>query len=64
LKPDGEFLMMVITQDLWLKFAFGPLLMHSTRSPERWTSLLQAAGFQMVEQGRCPGTLYLLARKP
>jgi|SRR5579864_139664 len=65
LKPGGEFLMMVIAKDIWLKFAFGPLLLHSgTRSPERWTSLLQAAGFQMVEQGTRPGTLYFVARKP
>src|SRR5579863_4522817 len=65
LKPGGEFLMMVISKDIWLKFAFGPLLLHSgTRSAERWTSLLQDAGFQMVEQGTRPGTLYFLARKP
>ena len=65
LKPDGEFLMMVITKDFWLKFTFGPLLLHSgTRSPAGWTSLLQNAGFQVVEQGTRPGTLYFLARKP
>ncbi len=65
LKPGGEFLLMVITKDFWLKFAFGPLLLHSgTRSPARWTSLLQDAGFQMVEQGTRPGTLYIMARKP
>ena len=64
LKPNGEFLLMVITKDSWLKFAFGPLLLHSgTRSPAAWTSLLQAAGFQIVEQGTRPGTLYFLARK-
>jgi len=65
LKPNGEFLLMVITKDAWLKFAFGPLLLHSgTRTPARWTSLLQDAGFQMVDQGKRPGTLYFLARKP
>lgn len=65
LKPDGQFLMMVISKDYWLNFAFGPLLLHSgTRSPERWTSLLQDAGFQIIEQGKRPGTIYLLARKP
>jgi ubiquinone/menaquinone biosynthesis C-methylase UbiE len=65
LKPGGEFLMMVITKDLWLHFAFGPLLFHSgARSPAGWTSLLREAGFQMLEQGTRPGTLYLLARKP
>jgi ubiquinone/menaquinone biosynthesis C-methylase UbiE len=65
LKPGGEFLMMVIAKDAWLKFAFGPLLLHSgTRSAQRWVSLLQEAGFQMVEQGNRPATLYFLARKP
>jgi len=29
LKPGGEFLLMVITKDAWLKFTFGPLLLHS-----------------------------------
>ena len=65
LKPGGEFLMMVITKDFWLKFTFGPLLLHSgTRSDVWWTSRLQEAGFQIVEQGTRPATLYLLARKP
>ena len=65
LKPGGEFLMMVITKDLWLTATFGPLLLHSGfRSPERWTGLLQDAGFQMREQGTRPGTLYFLAQKP
>lgn len=65
LKPGGEFLMMVIAKDAWLQFTFGPLLLHSgTRSPARWVSLLQDAGFQVVEQGTQPASLYLLARKP
>jgi ubiquinone/menaquinone biosynthesis C-methylase UbiE len=64
LKPNGEFLMMVIAKDVWLHVAFGPLLLHSgTRSPARWTSLLQEAGLQVVEQGTHVGSLYLLARK-
>jgi ubiquinone/menaquinone biosynthesis C-methylase UbiE len=65
LKPGGEFLMMVIAKDVWLGIAFGPMLLHGgTRSPDRWVSLLQDAGFQVVEQGARPGTLYFLARKP
>jgi len=65
LKPGGEFLLMVIAKDYWLKFAFGPLLLHSgTSGAEWWTSRLQEAGFQMIEQGTRPATLYLLARKP
>ena len=65
LKPGGEFLMIVIAKDFWLKFTFGPLLLHSgTRSAAQWTGLLQDAGLQTVEQGTRPGTLYFLARKP
>jgi len=65
LKPGGEFLLIVIAKDFWLNFAFGPLFLHmGARTPERWTSLLQDAGFQVMEQGRRPGTLYFLARKP
>jgi ubiquinone/menaquinone biosynthesis C-methylase UbiE len=60
LKPGGEFLMMVITKDSWLKFTFGPLLLHSgTRGDLWWTSRLKEAGFQVLEQGTRPATLYL-----
>jgi SAM-dependent methyltransferase len=65
LKPNGEFLMMVLRKDPWLNFAFGPLLVHAGfRTAERWTTLFQEAGLPVVEQGNPPGTLYLLARKP
>jgi SAM-dependent methyltransferase len=30
LKPDGEFLLMVVGKDPWLQFTFGPLLLHSS----------------------------------
>ena len=65
LKPGGQFLMMIITKDLWLRLAFGPLLLHSgTRDAAWWTARLQQAGFVIVEEGHRPATLYLLARKP
>jgi ubiquinone/menaquinone biosynthesis C-methylase UbiE len=64
LKPGGEFLLMVIAKDAWLQFTFGPLMLHnSTRGPQWWASRLQEAGFQIVEQGSLPATLYILARK-
>jgi SAM-dependent methyltransferase len=64
LKPGGDFLLMVVAKDLWLKFAFGPLLFHSgTRSPEWWAGRLQQSGFDVLEQGSRPATLYFLARK-
>ena len=64
LKPRGEFLLMVIAQDFWAHFAFGPLLMHSgTRGADWWTGRLRDAGFGIEESGTRPATLYLLARK-
>jgi len=64
LKPRGEFLLMVIGKEPWVNFAFGPLLLHSGRGPEWWSGRLREAGFQVVEQGTRPATLYLLASKP
>jgi ubiquinone/menaquinone biosynthesis C-methylase UbiE len=64
LKPRGELLLMLIANDRWVKFAFGPLLSHGgTRGAEWWTAQLQAAGLQVVEQGTRPAMLYLLASK-
>ena len=64
IKPGGDFLLILIGKEPWLQFAFGPLLMHSgTRGPAWWTERLQEAGFQVLEEGTRPGTLYLLARR-
>jgi len=64
LKPGGEFLLSVIAKDPWLNFAFGPMLMHSGfRGAQWWTGQLADSGFEVVESGKRPGTLYLLARK-
>jgi SAM-dependent methyltransferase len=65
LKPGGQFLLMVIAKDVWFNLAWGPLFPHS-RLPGRdfWTGSLRDAGFQVLETGTCPATLYLLARKP
>jgi SAM-dependent methyltransferase len=63
-KPGGDFLLILIANDPWVKFAFGPLLSHgSTRGPAWWTTRLQEAGFQVLEEGTRPATLYLLARR-
>ena len=63
LKPDGEFLLMIIGKEFWGSLAFGPLMLHHIRSPEAWAGLLKDAGFQVVEQGTRPATLYFLVRK-
>jgi hypothetical protein len=64
LKPGGDFLLMVIGKEPWAQFAFGPLLMHGgPRGPAWWSERLQEAGFQVLEQGTRPITVYLLARR-
>lgn len=63
-KPGGDFLLMLVANDAWAKFAFGPLLSHGvTHDAAWWTWCLNDAGFQVVEQGSRPITLYLLARR-
>ena len=65
LKPNGEFLLMVIAKDGWLSYTFGPLLMHARmRGSSTWPDMMRDAGFEMVEQGTRPATLYYVARKP
>src|ERR1051326_1095179 len=64
LKPGGELLLMIIANEKWAKFAFGPLLSHAgPRGAAWWTTHVQQAGFQIMEQGTRPLTFYLLARR-
>jgi SAM-dependent methyltransferase len=64
LKPDGDFLLILIANDPWAKFAFGPLLSHGgTRGSDWWAARLQEAGFRVFETGTRPLTLYFLARR-
>jgi ubiquinone/menaquinone biosynthesis C-methylase UbiE len=63
-KPGGDFLLILVGKEPWVQFAFGPLIMHSgARGPAWWATRLQEAGFQILEEGTRPGTLYLLARR-
>jgi SAM-dependent methyltransferase len=63
-KPGGEFLLMVVGKDKWLQYTFGPLLMHGgLRGRDWWTARVQEAGFDVVEDGMAPATLYVLARR-
>ncbi len=64
LKPGGDFLLAVIANEKWAKFAFGPLLSHGgTRGADWWTTHVQKAGFQILEEGTRPLTFYVLARR-
>src|SRR3984893_16001100 len=64
LKPGGELLLMIIANEKWAQFAFGPLLSHGGPRGAAWgTTHVQQAGFQILEQGTRPLTFYLLARR-
>jgi SAM-dependent methyltransferase len=65
LKPGGQFLLMVVAKDRWLTFTFGPMLMHMRKAGSGfWQDGLRAAGFEVVEDGTRPATVFILARKP
>ena len=54
-----------LAKDPWMQFAFGPFLLHSgmMRGAAWWTTRLREAGFEIIEDGMRPATLYVLARK-
>jgi len=73
LKPEGTFLLMVMNGDGWMAFIMPPLGLHrglgalhggGGNIEDSWTSRLTDAGFEVIERGRAPGTVYFLARKP
>jgi hypothetical protein len=67
LRGRGEFLLMVINPDAWIRVALPMLAEHGyfgrRPMPDVWRQRLESAGFEVVELGRVPGTLYVLARK-
>lgn len=68
LKPGGELLLEIVNPDVWVHVTmpiphFG-LGAHRPPDPETWRHRLEDAGFQVVEEGAKPVTLYWIARKP
>jgi SAM-dependent methyltransferase len=64
LKSGGEFLLMVVAEEPWSEFAFGPLLKHGgARRSDWWTEHVRNAGFQVIEEGTRPLTFYILAHR-
>ncbi len=66
IRPGGEFLLLVINQDGWIRGSL-PFLVHhgyfgGKANADRWRAQIEDAGFTMVEQGTRPGTLYYLAQ--
>jgi len=64
-KPGGDFLLMLVANDKWVKLAFGPLAMHGGfgRGPDWWSTRAKEAGFEVLEQGTTPATLYFVLRR-
>jgi SAM-dependent methyltransferase len=61
LKPGGDFLLILVANDGWVKLAFGPLLSHGgTYGPAWWREAATAAGFVVREEGARPATTYFL----
>ena len=65
IRPGGDFLLLVVNNDAWIRFTL-PFLVHhgyfGPRTPaERWRGEITDAGFAVVEDGTQPGALYLLA---
>jgi len=67
LKPGGQFLFMGLNVDVWVRIAFplppGHGFWTRSENAERWRANLSAAGFEVIDEGTQPGTLYLLGQK-
>ena len=66
LRPRGQILIQVMYPDPWARFAWGPLLFHGSNGGQvkaRWRSNLEAAGFDIMEMGTAPVSLFLLGVK-
>jgi SAM-dependent methyltransferase len=63
LKPRGEFLLMLVNVDLWAWLLSPPIAHHLPADAGRWRALLESAGFEILQQGTPPLTLYYYARK-
>jgi len=68
LRPGGQFLLIVLNVDGWVKVAYplphGHGYFSHSPTANRWTSALEGAGLEIVEQGTAPALLYVLARRP
>lgn len=68
LRPGGEFLLLVLHGDLWMSFAYPPLVLHGRHGRDalrvNWRTRLERAGFHLVEEGALPATKFFLCRKP
>jgi SAM-dependent methyltransferase len=66
-RPRGQFLLMVLNTDAYVKFAYPLIHRHMYYghggTTERWRTALATAGFDVLEQGTQPATMYFLAER-
>lgn len=66
-KPGGQLLIVSLNSDWWVRLAM-PVAIHGhgywgeSQNVERWRGALDRAGFDIVEIGTRPATLYLVAK--
>lgn len=64
LKPGGQFLLLTLNPDRYVRIAYPLAAEHGYFGPRdpltRWSGELSTAGFEVTEAGTTPGTLYLL----
>jgi ubiquinone/menaquinone biosynthesis C-methylase UbiE len=67
LRPGGQILIMNVNVDGWVRVALptppGHGYFGSTQNVERWRMALAEAGFEVIDQGTQPGTIYFLGQK-
>lgn len=64
LKPGGQFLLVIVNVDLWARVASPHALGHHRPVDAAWwRARLGEAGFDVVEQGRKPASLYFLSTR-
>jgi SAM-dependent methyltransferase len=67
LKPGGQMLILNLGLDGWIRVALPSLHGHGyfghEQATERWRTALTDAGFDVVEIGRQPGTVYFLGQR-
>ncbi len=63
LKPNGEFLLMIVNVT-WLTWVVSPhaIAHHPRQDPAAWRTMLEQRGFSVEEEGTSPATRYFLAR--
>lgn len=68
LKPRGQFLVVSLNSDVWVRLAI-PAALHGTgfwgsrQASERWREAFERNGYDVVEAGTAPATAYVLAAK-